>query len=128
MRNPAGRAKQHIRQRTRDRIHHANAATHWSQLRKEHEKIADKIDPRLNWRSFWAWVFRGYIMTAFLPRRFETQQIGRAPFDPPEGATFAFKGAEKSGDKDSEQGASNAAQPFIDSVEALEAGNNAQIA
>jgi beta-carotene hydroxylase len=106
-------------------VHHANAATHWSQLRKEHEKIADKIDPRLNWRSFWAWVFRGYIMTAFLPRRFETQQIGRAPFDAPEGASFAFKGAEKAAP---ETGASNAAQPYIDSVEALEAGNNAQIA
>lgn len=101
-------------------VHHANAAAHWSTARAEHAKIADKIDPALNWNSFWAWVFRGYIMTAFLPRRFETQQIGRAPFDAPPGANTAFRGADKSN--------SNAPAPLIDSVEALEAGNNAQMA
>jgi hypothetical protein len=97
-------------------VHHANAATHWSDLRGEHEKVAANIDPRLNWRSFWAWVFRGYVITAFLPKRFETQQIGRAPFDPPpEHARGKAKPT-----------MANAA--VIDSVDALEAGNNAQIA
>lgn len=99
-------------------VHHAYAALHWSEARREHEKVADKIDPSLNWRSFWAWVFRAYLVTAFLPRRFETQQLGRAPFDRPEGAPLVFQGANYR----------PGPNPFVDSVEALDAGNNAQIA
>lgn len=93
-------------------VHHANAGAHWSTAYAEHAKIADKIDPRLNYRSFWWWVTRGYIIPAFLPR-FETTQIGRAPFDRGDLATRAAvvqKG------------------PAIDEVDALEAGQNAQIA
>ena len=93
-------------------VHHANAAAHWSTAYAEHAKIADKIHPDLNWRSFWWWVIRGYVIPAFLPR-FETKQLGRAPFDPPEGGRVA---------------ASRGQTPMIDSVEALEAGNNPQIA
>lgn len=94
-------------------VHHANAAAHWSTAYAEHAKVADKIDPRLNWRSFWWWIVRGYVIPAFLPR-FETTQIGRAPFDPPEGTA---RSAPKS-----------PRRPLTDSVDALEAGNNAQIA
>lgn len=93
-------------------VHHANAGAHWSTAYAEHAKIADKIHPDLNWRSFWWWVIRGYVIPAFLPR-FETKQIGRAPFDPPEGHARA---------------AARAKAPVTDSVDALEAGNNAQIA
>lgn len=91
-------------------VHHANAGAHWSTAYAEHAKIADKVHPALNQPSFWWWVIRGYVIPAFLPR-LETKQIGRAPFDPPSGKR-----------------SSRSDRPAIDSVEALEAGNNAQIA
>jgi beta-carotene hydroxylase len=93
-------------------VHHANASAHWSTAYVEHAKIADKIHPALNQPSFWWWIVRGYVIPGFLPS-LETKQIGRAPFDPPPGARAVAR-------------AGNA--PVIDSVEALEAGNNAQIA
>jgi beta-carotene hydroxylase len=92
-------------------IHHEHPGSHWSTAYTHHAEIADKVDPALNWRSFWWWVFRGYVITAFLPS-LETKQIGRAPFDPPAGKRVAMR----------EQG------PMTDSVDALEAGNNAQMA
>jgi fatty acid desaturase len=91
-------------------VHHANAGAHWSTAYVEHAKIADKIDPALNQPSFWWWIIRGYIIPAFIPR-LETKQIGRAPFDAPDGARSA-----------------RAAAATTDSVEALEAGSNAQMA
>lgn len=94
-------------------VHHANAGAHWSTAYVEHEKIADKIDPVLNYWSFWWWVTRAYFIPAFLPR-FETKQLGRAPFDIPAGGRAAAARVDD--------------RPVIDSVEALEAGNNAQIA
>ena len=89
-------------------VHHANAGTHWADLRVEHEKIADKIDPRLNEVSFWWWVVRAYILSIFIPP-FRTKQVGRAPFDTPDA------------------GAVTAAEVKTDSVEALDAGANAQM-
>ncbi len=98
-------------------VHHDNAAMHWSELPAAHAKIAHEIHPALNEVSFWWWVTRAYVITAFLPR-LETKQIGRAAYDPPPDAPPAFrKGAQ-----------ATSATPFIDSVDALEAGNNAQIA
>lgn len=95
-------------------VHHANAGAHWSTAPEAHAKIADKIHPSLNEPSFWWWIIRGYLIPAFLPR-FETKQLGRAPFDPPP-EILAMR-ARKEQQK-----------PMIDSVDALEAGNNAQIA
>jgi fatty acid desaturase len=89
-------------------VHHANAGTHWSDAYKEHAKIADKIDPRLNERSFWWWVIRAYVLSIFIPP-LRTKQIGRAPFETPEGSRV------------------DAADAKTDSVEALEAGANAQM-
>ncbi|HVH45361.1 MAG TPA: fatty acid desaturase [Labilithrix sp.] len=93
-------------------VHHANAAAHWSTAYEEHAKIADKINPALNQPSFWWWIIRGYVIPAFIPS-LETKQIGRAPFDPPAGAR---------------QPARASTAPVTDSVDALEAGNNAQMA
>ena len=93
-------------------VHHANAGAHWSTAYVEHAKIADKIDPWLNYWSFWHWVVRGYVITAFFPR-FETKQLGRAPFD---------RGDLKS------RAAAVRLGPTTDDVDALEAGQNAQIA
>lgn len=93
-------------------VHHANAGAHWSTAYGEHAKIADKIDPWLNYWSFWHWVVRAYVITAVFPR-FETKQLGRAPFDRGDLKTRAAVvrvGAE------------------TDDVDALEAGQNAQIA
>lgn len=93
-------------------VHHANAGAHWSTAYEEHAKIADKVHPDLNQPSFWWWIIRGYIIPAFIPR-LETKQLGRAPFDPPPSAARAQKGR---------------GSFAIDDVDALEAGNNAQIA
>jgi fatty acid desaturase len=92
-------------------VHHANAGAHWSTAYAEHAKIADKIHPDLNQRSFWWWIIRGYVIPAFIPS-LETKQIGRAPFDVPEGVRG--RGANR--------------RPQTDSVDALEAGHNAQMA
>lgn len=102
-------------------VHHENPAAHWSKLPALHAEIADQIDPSLNNRSFPWWVFRYYVLSAFVPGpALETKQLGRAPFDPPNDA-----GENQSIDrraKMKERG------PMIDSVEALDAGNNAQMA
>jgi beta-carotene hydroxylase len=94
-------------------VHHENPGAHWSTLPALHAKIAHEINPALNQWSFWWWVIRGTVIPAFLPR-LETKQIGRAPFDPPEGARPALK---KTGN-----------ELATDNVDALEAGNNAQMA
>jgi beta-carotene hydroxylase len=92
-------------------VHHENPGSHWSKAYPLHNAIADKIHPALNQRSFWWWVIRGYVIPGFFPR-LETKQIGRAPFDPPEGAKPKMR----------------AKGPMTDSVDALEAGSNAQMA
>lgn len=95
-------------------VHHDNAGTHWSKAYEAHAKIASEIHPDLNWRSFWWWILRGYVIPAFVPS-LETKQIGRAPFDPPPNV----KPAKRTDDNGT---------PVIDSVDALEAGSNAQMA
>ncbi|MBX3190739.1 MAG: fatty acid desaturase [Labilithrix sp.] len=96
--------------------HHENPGAHWSKLPELHAKIADKIDPALIYKNFWWWIFRYYVVTAFAPS-LETKQLGRAPFDPPENTDG--KGPRP---KMRERG------PMTDSVDALDAGNNAQMA
>ena len=95
-------------------VHHDNAGTHWSKAYEAHAKIAHEIHPDLNWRSFWWWIIRGYVIPAFVPSM-ETKQIGRAPFDPPPNV----RPAKRTDDNGT---------PVIDSVDALEAGSNAQMA
>lgn len=64
--------------------HHESAGLHWSQLAQAHARIADNIDPRLNERNAVWFLFRTYVLGTFFAR-FRTTQIGRAPFDPPDG-------------------------------------------
>lgn len=91
-------------------VHHEHPGAHWSTLRELHDARAHLIDPRLNQPSFWWWIVRGYVIPAFLPS-LETKQIGRAPFDPPPGKRIP---------------ASHNVE--TDTVDAVEAGNNAQMA
>jgi fatty acid desaturase len=65
--------------------HHENPGSHWSLLPELHRKIAAEIDPALKERSMWLFFLRVYLLSLFVPR-FGTTQIGRAPFDPPDGA------------------------------------------
>ncbi|MBK8564626.1 MAG: fatty acid desaturase [Saprospiraceae bacterium] len=64
--------------------HHISPGIHWSQLKEKHEAIAGKIDPRLNERSFLWFLFRTYILGAFIPScrtqnmRFERMQGSEA--------------------------------------------------
>lgn len=98
-------------------VHHANAAAHWSTAYEEHAKVAAEIHPALNQASFWWWITRGYVIPAFLPS-LETKQIGRAPFDAPAKVSPIARAT----------AAAPAVTPITDSVDALEAGNNAQMA
>lgn len=93
-------------------VHHENPGAHWSKLPELHAKIADQIDPALNQPSFWWWVIRGTVIPAFIPS-LETKQIGRAAYDPPEGNVITMK---------------ETGSLVTDSVDALDAGNNAQMA
>ncbi|HVJ93968.1 MAG TPA: fatty acid desaturase [Labilithrix sp.] len=92
-------------------VHHENPGAHWSTLPALHAKIAHEINPALNERSFWWWIIRGYVIPAFIPS-LETKQVGRAAYDPPEGGRVAMRST----------------GPLTDSVDALDAGNNAQMA
>jgi fatty acid desaturase len=92
-------------------VHHENPGAHWSTLPSLHAKVAHLVHPELNQPSFWWWIIRGYVIPAFVPR-LETKQIGRAPFDRPDGGAVQMRSK----------------GPLTDSVDALEAGNNAQMA
>jgi len=64
--------------------HHESAGLHWSKLPAAHAKIAHLIDPALKERSIVAYVLRVYFLGIF-SERFRTKQVGRAPYDPPDG-------------------------------------------
>ncbi len=64
--------------------HHETPGVHWSNLRPLHDQLAPHIDSRLIHRSMWAYFFRQYIVASFFPA-YGTQQVGRAPCDPPYG-------------------------------------------
>ena len=65
-------------------IHHEKPALHWSKLPAAHQQIADKIDPELCQTNV-AWYFiRQFALAPFWPQ-YGSQQIGRAPFDTPDG-------------------------------------------
>ncbi|HEY4159478.1 MAG TPA: fatty acid desaturase [Polyangiaceae bacterium] len=73
--------------------HHENPGTHWSKLREAHEIIAPHIDPALIESSLaWYW-FREYFVALFVPS-LGSKQIGRAPFDPPDGKAVNIESAD----------------------------------
>jgi fatty acid desaturase len=65
--------------------HHESAGLHWSKLADAHAKIDKLIDPALNQRSIFGYVLHAYILGIFSDR-FRTKQVGRAPYDPPDGS------------------------------------------
>jgi hypothetical protein len=64
--------------------HHEMPGAHWSTLPAKHAEIADQIHPELKRRSFWWWCVSSWLLAPFFPS-LGTQQVGRAPFDPPTG-------------------------------------------
>jgi len=87
-------------------VHHENPGMHWSKLREAHEQLASKIDPQLMHWSMWFYFFRQYFLAMFIPS-LGTKQVGRAPFDAPDGKPVSL---------------------VSDDVELGEAGTNAQMA
>jgi beta-carotene hydroxylase len=73
--------------------HHENPGTHWSKLRAVHEEIRPSIDPRLVEGSMWWYFAKQYLLAPLFPR-FGSVQVGRAPFDPPEGKLDVVTSAE----------------------------------
>lgn len=63
-------------------VHHIKAGAHWSTLPKLHAEIEHNIHPDLNIESFSLWFFKVYFVAILFPK-YGTQQIGRAPYDPP---------------------------------------------
>ena len=64
--------------------HHENPALHWSELRQLHEVLAPSIDPRLLHHGMTWYFVQQYLVAVFVPRR-GTMQVGRPPYDPPDG-------------------------------------------
>jgi beta-carotene hydroxylase len=73
--------------------HHENPGSHWSLLAGLHEQIAPQIEPCLMERSMWWFFVRTYIVALFIPR-LGTHQVGRAPFDPPDGRAVDIRTAD----------------------------------
>jgi beta-carotene hydroxylase len=55
-------------------VHHDRAGMHWSALPEAHAKVADKISPVLQERSFLWYMVRSYIVGAFWPK-YRTQSM-----------------------------------------------------
>jgi beta-carotene hydroxylase len=49
-------------------VHHMNANMHWSKLREAHNKVEHLIDPKLNEKTFWGYLFKAYILALFVPK------------------------------------------------------------
>lgn len=49
-------------------VHHERAGTHWSKLPELHSKVAMKIDPTLQERSFWWYIVRSYFIGMLAPK------------------------------------------------------------
>ncbi len=84
--------------------HHEYPGVHWTKLKELHEKMAPEIDSRLIESSVWWYWFRQYALAWIIPS-LGTVQVGRAPFDPPEGSSLDLK----SGNVDAEEMGTNAA-------------------
>lgn len=55
-------------------VHHDRAGTHWSLTPDLHKKVADKIDPVLNQKSFWGYMIRAYVLGIF-SKNFKTDSM-----------------------------------------------------
>jgi len=86
--------------------HHESAGLHWTKLPELHAKIEAQIDPALKEPSIFGYCFRAYFLGIFSDK-YRTHQVGRAPYDPPEGQQIKLETA---------------------SVAAVEAGVNASMA
>ena len=65
--------------------HHENPGTHWSRLKALHVELAPKIDARLIVKdNLWFYFAKQYFLAPFFPS-LGSQQVGRAPFEPPQG-------------------------------------------
>lgn len=73
--------------------HHESPGTHWSLLREAHQKIRPEIHPALVRHSMWWWFIGQYLVGPFFPQ-IRTKQVGRAPFDPPDGSAVDIASAE----------------------------------
>lgn len=69
--------------------HHENPGLHWSKLPEAHAKIEPLIHPDLVQDSFWAYCFKQFFVAPFVPS-LGTQQVGRAPFNPPDGGELSL--------------------------------------
>jgi fatty acid desaturase len=70
--------------------HHENPGVHWSKLAAIHAELAPNIDKRLVHRSMWWFFFQQYVLALFFPK-LGTVQVGRAPFDPPDGKAVVIQ-------------------------------------
>lgn len=70
-------------------VHHEQPGLHWSRLPQAHANIADQIDPRLKHRSMWWYMVKQFVLANVWPA-LGTQQVGRAPFDPPTGSPLTL--------------------------------------
>jgi fatty acid desaturase len=74
-------------------VHHENPGAHWSALPALFERVKDEIHPELKQSNVLVFFFKVYVLALFAPR-FGTYQIGRAPFDPPNGGQVDVTTAE----------------------------------
>lgn len=72
--------------------HHQSAGLHWSKLPEAHAKIAHLIDPELNQPSIFGFCLKAYLLGIF-SEAYRTKQIGRAPYDPPDGSAVKLETA-----------------------------------
>lgn len=84
--------------------HHEYPGVHWTKLKELHHEMAPQIDARLIESSVWWYWFRQYALAWWIPS-LSTVQVGRAPFNPPEGSSLDLK----SGNVDAEEMGTNAA-------------------
>jgi beta-carotene hydroxylase len=49
-------------------VHHEKAGMHWSKAAEAHAKVASKISPALQEPSFWAFIFKSYFVSIFIPK------------------------------------------------------------
>jgi beta-carotene hydroxylase len=73
-------------------VHHQSAGLHWSKLAEAHAKIAHLVHPELNQSSIFGYIFRAYLLGVF-SEKYRTMQIGRAPYDPPDGSEIRLETA-----------------------------------
>jgi beta-carotene hydroxylase len=74
-------------------VHHESAGLHWSKLAEAHAKVAHLIHPELNQSSIFGYCLKAYLLGVF-SERYRTKQIGRAPYDPPDGSAVKLETAD----------------------------------